>query len=374
MNHRLRVLRTAGEIGEIAPQWRGLIHLPGYAMSDPEWFGSAALMVAKNGNEPRVLALLYGEELLAVAPLVAVKGAGGFRYEILGSRTLHEPAEILAADDEANRRIAAAVVDLRRPVLLGRLPSNARFIDAFRSVATQSGWVLSPVASGSPYIDLAGGWDGYYASLPSRIRNILRRAARALGRVGYVEFEFIRAKPAEVSALLEEAFKVELQSWKGRAGSAILQRPDLRDFFTNYGAAVAEHGELLVSFLRLDGAAIAMQVASIGRNSYRQLKIGYDDRYAKYLPGLQLLLETIRWSYGQKPDSYEFMGSREPWTREWTQQVREHKTLAFYPFTAVGFGVLAWDYVRRVWGKIATLNTFRAGQRHARKAAGSADQ
>src|SRR5690606_38126482 len=120
---------------------------------------------------------------------------------------------------------------------------------------------------------------------------------------------------------------VELNSWKGRAGSAVLQRPELREFFFHYGQDCAAAGELVIATLRFNGQAIAAHVANTARRSYRQLKIAYDDRHAKYLPGLQLLLATLRWSFEQKLQAYEFMGVQERWIGDWTDRVRVHQSV-----------------------------------------------
>jgi CelD/BcsL family acetyltransferase involved in cellulose biosynthesis len=354
VEQRVRVLGSADEIDRIAPEWRELAAASGPAMNTPEWYASAARFAHPASDEISVRTLWRGEQLVAVAPLALVRTSAAARYEIIGSRLLYEPAEILAADRQAAEAIAADIAALEWPALLSRLPAAAQLTDVLLTRTRRTGWMLSPGASGSPYIDLSGAWQAYHDGLPSRVRNIVRRAHRALGRLGRLEFEFTKPQPDAVPSLLQQAFEVEMQSWKGRLGSAVLQRRDMHDFFVHYALAAAARGELLIALLRLDGAPIAMQIANVGRNAYWQLKIGYDDRHSKYLPGLQLLLETIRWSFEHELDSYEFLGSREPWTREWTGQVRNHRTLLFYPFNARGMRGLLHDSWARARKRLCT--------------------
>lgn len=347
--YSLRILGKVEELERVEAGWRDLVASSGHALSEPEWYLSAAKSGILDGKELAVLSLWRDGALVGIAPLS--RGSRRRRYEILGSSTLYEPTEMLAKDGQARNQLAAAVVDLRRPVLLSRLAPRGAFAQELGAQARGKGLLLSLRSADSPYVDLSSGWSSYLEALPSRTRNTLRRASRALAKQGQVAYEFVRPEPSAVPALLEVAFRVEQRSWKGRAGSAIAQREDLRSFFLEYGRACAGRGELLIAFLRLEGDPIAMQIANVGRSAYRQLKIGYDDRFAKFLPGLQLLLETVRWSSNEGLSSYEFMGSREPWTWDWAPLGREHSTLAYYPYNVSGLGAFVEDGLARLRGR-----------------------
>ena len=352
MEQQVRVIRSAAQIDQLAPAWRRLAECSRPALSEPEWYASAIGTTHTADDEVTIVTVWRGEELTAMAPLILVRDGGG-RYEIIGSRVLHEPSEILAVDGAAADAIAGHIVALGRPVLLSRLPASSAFNDAFRLHARRMGYIQSPGSSGSRYVELSGGWQAYYDALPSRIRNILRRAQRALGKLGRVEFQFLKPAPAEVPAVLQEAFEVEWRSWKGRAGSAVLQCPNLQRFFLEYAARAAGRGELLVSFMRFDGVAIAVQVAGIGRSTYWQLKIGYDESRSKHLPGMQLQLETLRWSFEQGLAAYEFLGTDEPWVRDWTGAVHSQRTWLFYPYNLRGAGALLQDSFARLRRRLA---------------------
>lgn len=346
----LRILDSVEALEAIEAGWRNLMGPSGHALSEPEWYLAAARSRIRDGLELAALALWRQGELVAVAPLA--RGSNGQRYEFLGSSTLYEPTEIVAKDSQARHQLAAAVIGLRRPVMLSRLAPRGAFSHELGLQARGKGLLLALRSADSPYVDLSSGWNPYFEALPSRTRNMLRRASRALAKQGAVAYEFVKPEPSAIPALLELAFRVEQQSWKGRAGSAIAQREDLRSFFLEYGRSCASRGDLLIAFLRLDGEPIAMQIANVGRNSYRQLKIGYDDRYSRFLPGLQLLLETIRWSANEGLASYEFMGSREPWTRDWAPLGREHSTLAYYPYNIHGVAAFLGDGLARVRARV----------------------
>jgi CelD/BcsL family acetyltransferase involved in cellulose biosynthesis len=146
-----------------------------------------------------------------------------------------------------------------------------------------------------------------------------------------------------VPALLEEAYRIEAGSWKGRDGTALQIDKRLGEFYRKYATAMAERGELRVCFLRIGGQPAAMQIAVITGNRFWLLKIGYSDDYAKCSPGILLMVETIRAAASAGLRSYEFLGAAETWIRNWTPL--EHACVSFraYPLTIGGIAALARD-------------------------------
>jgi CelD/BcsL family acetyltransferase involved in cellulose biosynthesis len=347
-----RLIRSVDEIAAIAPAWRELARLGGPAPNDPAWYAHAARFI--HGASPlHVVTGWDGETLAAVAPLVLSDAGGAPRYEIIGSRVLYEPAEMLARDAGAAAWLAGEIAGLPRPVQLGRLPARGAFHDAFAARARRRGVLLTAHSSGAPYIPLTGGFEAYQAALRTHTRSELRRRQRKLKALGDVRVELVMPGEAEAARLLQEAFEVEHRSWKGRAGTAILQRADLRDVFLHYGLESARRGELHLAMLRLDGKAIAMHIATVDGRTYRQFKIGYDEAYAAYSPGLQIFLETIRWSFDRGLETHELLGTEEAWSHEWAGSVHPCTTTLFYPFSGRGVVGFLRDGVARVRGRIA---------------------
>ncbi len=345
---RVEVLVSIDELTRLCGEWDALAAHCQHPINSYSWCTNALRHVHRTSDRPHVLALWNGEHLEALAPLVLVKHSTGFRYEIIGARVLYEPIAILARTTDAARELGGALVKLRHPVVLTRLPAQSAFNEGFIGRARRAGILFNPRASGSQYVDLRRGWDPYYQGLPSRLKNIIRRGHKQLARIGEVSFEFIVAEPSNVAALLQQAFEVEARSWKSRTGSAVLLRPDLREFFFSYALDASRRGELLISFLRLQGAPVAMQIANIGYGAYWQLKLGYDECYSKQLVGLQLQLETIKWSYDRGLSRYEFLGVAERWIEEWTRTVHEYRTMHFYPCTFSGLRAALQDNIARV--------------------------
>lgn len=348
---RFEVLTTGAAIDAIASRWDELAAISGRPMSTSHWYRHALQGVHRPSERLHVITAWRDAELVGVVPLILSGEQGSVRYELIGTRTLYEPTELLARP-EATVELARYLLGLSAPVRLTRLlPGD--FTAAFARGSRRRGLLVRPRASGSQYVSLDGGWQAYYEARSGKLRNMLGRARKQLAKAGPVTTSFVRPGPEEAGGLLQQAFAVEQRSWKGRAGSAVLQRPDLHAFFTHYGLAAAAKGELLVSLLRLSGNAIAAQIASIHGGSYWQLKIGYDEQYAKQLVGLQLQMETLRWSFEQRLTRYEFLGSSEQWIREWTSDEHSYQTLMFYPWSWRGLRGLVVDNASRLRGRFA---------------------
>jgi CelD/BcsL family acetyltransferase involved in cellulose biosynthesis len=343
----LQVLTSSQELADIADEWDELAGSSGRPMDSSVWHRNAAQAIHWS-DALHVIALWRGGALVALAPLVLTHRSTGLRYEIIGSRKLYEPASVLSLDVAAAKEIAAEMTSLLRPVVLTRMPAESAFGSEFQALARRRGISMSPAASGSQWVDLHQGWDTYCAALSSRLKDMARRGQRQLAKLGSLKFDCIRPDAEASQRLLEQAFSVEMRGWKARAGSAVLLREDLRGFFFAYGRELAGRGELYISSLRLAGEPIAMQVANVSHGAYWLLKIGYDERFAKYRTGLQLQMESLRWAFEQGLERYEFLGSEERWIQEWTQQAHRYATSLFYPYTAASLGALLRDSCDRV--------------------------
>ena len=58
-------------------------------------------------------------------------------------------------------------------------------------------------------------------------------------------------------------------------------------------------------------------------------------------PGNLLICETLRYAARQGLESYEFLGSSDPWTRVWTRDERQTVCLRIYPYNLAGVAAMA---------------------------------
>ncbi len=133
-----------------------------------------------------------------------------------------------------------------------------------------------------------------------------RRLVQRLGEQGDMRFD--RLLPgADAQPWLDEFLGLEASGWKGREGSAFASTEPDRRYFTEVITQAHARGRLGLFALRLDGVAIAMKCNFIGPDGAWAFKIGFEEKYAKYSPGVLLELESIRSAFDEP--SFPWMDS-----------------------------------------------------------------
>lgn len=180
-----------------------------------------------------------------------------------------------------------------------------------------------------------GAHDDVQERLSGKFRRDLRRRSRLLAARGKLTVERV-VEGADLEARLEEGFAVEASGWKGRAGTAIACRPDVRAFYAELAREAAARGYLSLFFLRCDEIPVAFHYALTYAGKYYLLKLGIDERFKPCAPGHQLVAEVIRDSCERKLVELELLGAEMPWKQDWTEQARPHAWC--YAFRDTAFG------------------------------------
>jgi hypothetical protein len=131
-------------------------------------------------------------------------------------------------------------------------------------------------------------------------RKELRRLLRRLGEMGKVEFTSLsppgrgaKEDQAELEAWMDEFVNLEASGWKGREGTALGSRIPDATFFREMARGCHAAGRLSATALRLDGRALVMQILLRSGQGAFAFKIGYDESFARYSPGVLLELDLI---------------------------------------------------------------------------------
>jgi CelD/BcsL family acetyltransferase involved in cellulose biosynthesis len=290
----------------------------------------------------------------ALAPLIEGAGLHG-RLEALGARQLYEPSDFLYADPRAARALAEALVQEGRAVWLARVPADSPLPAAMEAAYRGRGLVRITPTSGCPYIELGRGWSEPERQFNAGRRSDFRRALRHAGRLGKVSFEVRAPDPVELPALLDEAWALEAAGWKGVKGSTLACDARRGEFFRRYALAACQKGILRLCFMRIDGRAVAMQLATECAGRLWLLKIGYDEAFERCSPGNLLMLHTVGYAARRGLRSYEFLGCKTPWTEVWTRSVRACVAVRAYPLTARGVAALGVDAADLAWRRVKSL-------------------
>jgi CelD/BcsL family acetyltransferase involved in cellulose biosynthesis len=337
------VIRQVSDLDQLDRSWSALESAGSTPMQDFIWSRACAEAFCEDGRL-RVITAGDAEHVTAIAPLTHSKGWPP-RLESIGVDELFEPTDFLGAEGAALEALADRLARAGTPLLLWRVLADSPIISALERAFAGRGWVRVSTGAPYPYIELGRGWS-VEAQLNARRRSDLRRAQRHAAALGEVRYEIVSPTATEVQALLDEAFEVEARSWKGTSGTALALDPLRAGFFRRYAAAACDQGILRMVFLRINGVAIAMQVALESRDRFWLLKIGYDEHYARCSPGSLVMQHSLTYAADRGLRSYELLGGAAPWTEAWTRQLRPCVTVRAYPLSIPGAMALGWDAAR----------------------------
>lgn len=302
-------------------------------MQDQDW-ARACANAFDGSHEPHLIVAGSRQHPEAIAPL-AMRRRPIRRLELLGASQISEPTDFLYANDDALAELADALLALRRPLLLERLPATSQTARAIRDRARRY-VVICRKAPGCPFIELDARWEEPEQLFNAGRRSDLRRALRRAEKLGPVSYQVLSPSADDLDSLLDRAYRVEAAGWKGRGRTALAADATVRAFFGRYARDAAEQGILRLGMMRIGDQAAAMQIAVELRERFWLLKIGYDERFARCSPGNLLMLHTVRHAANRGLRSYEFLGMEAPWTRAWTESVRPCVTLRAYPLRPRG--------------------------------------
>jgi CelD/BcsL family acetyltransferase involved in cellulose biosynthesis len=273
---------------ELADEWDELALRTGAPpFARPGWV--RAWWSAFGKGEPCILTSRRDGELCAVLPLARHRGA------MRTCSNIHSPLfDGISADIESLQALlTAGLRESRQGLIMGDLEAEGRLIAASRQLANQSRCRLTVLEEKTfRYIDPAMSWEEYEQSLRKSRRQELRRRRRRLSEQGEIDFEIVDGT-RDLEACLEEFLRLESSGWKGDEGTAIRAMPKTQRFYEDVAAWAAENGLLRLSFMRVGDVYVAANLTIDDGVHRYPLKVGYDDQYSRYAPGLLHWLEEI---------------------------------------------------------------------------------
>jgi CelD/BcsL family acetyltransferase involved in cellulose biosynthesis len=121
----------------------------------------------------------------------------------------------------------------------------------------------------------------------------LRRQRNRLAEHGAVHFDVARS-PDEVASAVENFLALEASGWKARRGTALAQDDGDARFIRRATTALAERGQCEIVTLRAGDTPVAAAVVLRHLDRAFYFKLGVDERFAKFSPGVQLTLDLTR--------------------------------------------------------------------------------
>ena len=121
----------------------------------------------------------------------------------------------------------------------------------------------------------------------------LRRQRQRLAEHGPVRFDVARS-PETVASALETFLALEASGWKAQRGTALIQLAGDAAFIRRATRALAGYGQCEIVTLYAGDTPVAAGVVLRHQDRAFFFKLGVDERFAKYSPGVQLTLDLTR--------------------------------------------------------------------------------
>jgi CelD/BcsL family acetyltransferase involved in cellulose biosynthesis len=121
----------------------------------------------------------------------------------------------------------------------------------------------------------------------------LRRQRHRLAEHGDVHFDVARS-PEAIRTAIEIFLKLEAGGWKGARGTALLQNNGDASFVRRATIALAATGQCEIVTLRAGETPVATGIVLRHHDRAFYFKLGVDEHFAKFSPGVQLTLDLTR--------------------------------------------------------------------------------
>jgi CelD/BcsL family acetyltransferase involved in cellulose biosynthesis len=121
----------------------------------------------------------------------------------------------------------------------------------------------------------------------------LRRQRNRLAEHGAVSFDVART-PEAVTAAIETFMALEASGWKARRGTALQQDEGDAGFIRRATTGLAATGQCEIVTLYAGETPVASAIVLRHQDRAFYFKLGVDERFAKFSPGVQLTLELTK--------------------------------------------------------------------------------
>ncbi|QHO75799.1 GNAT family N-acetyltransferase [Bradyrhizobium sp. CCBAU 051011] len=288
--------------GISARQWHALstraAEPNGYYL--PDWELAVNASAQGRGNATALGAWRDASTLIGLVPVISMWRAYRIPLPALVSAdpygTLSTP---LLDADMAEEAVAGILRRARRAgaraLILRATSLDGAAMKAFADVLHRGG--MQPLVLQSHVracLDATGDVDALLReALGAKKLKELRRQRNRLAEHGAIQFDVART-PTEVTAAIETFLVLEASGWKGQRGTALSQDDGDATFIRRATSALAETGQCEIVTLRAGETPVAAAIVLRHQDRAFYFKLGVDERFAKFSPGVQLTLELTQ--------------------------------------------------------------------------------
>ena len=283
--------RSAGDAQALSAELKSLSQ----NAFQPAGYNSPELILPllKNLGDADLMTVKYGPDVLLAFPVSSKRlFLKTWETPLTASGLPHLNAELGAS------ALLSFINAQTNPVLFGAIPAHGPFFEIlkkqsahFEIIEIWQRAALRPTGSFDDWLQ---------TNFDQKRRKELKRLRNRLSEQGEMVTEILR-QGQDPKPFVDELLLLEAKGWKGTKGTAISANPKLKAALEEACANLHHSKKLRFWSLKLDGKAIASLFAIVEGDQAWLGKIAYDESFAKYSPGVQIILDCTE-SFFNEPN------------------------------------------------------------------------
>jgi len=175
-------------------------------------------------------------------------------------------------------------------------------------------------ASGAHMTSMGGDFDAYYdEKRNSKAKRHFRSRRKKLEEMG--ETVYVHPKSSkDIEASVEKLVELKSAALKAMGANDFLAKPGYADFYKALTLKSGSEGIAHVSHMEVAGDYVAGNWGLVHKGRFYYLLASYDGpKFGRFAPGVQALVETMKWAVGRGVDTFDFTIGDERYKHEWCE-------------------------------------------------------
>lgn len=309
------------------------------------WYRNLVTTVYPEHAGIRFYTLWQDAQVVAVLPLRAARGRGGWKLDSLSNfyTTLYEPVFEPGIKAAALSPLLAAMArdfsGFSSLTLAPMDPTGQSYQTLLLALRLQGWTAYEYFAFGNWFEPVTSDWKDYLAARPGQLRSTIKRMGKKFsGEGGRLE---IVTEAKDMVAAIAAYNLVYAASWK---------RPEaFPAFMPGFIQSCAERGFLRLGLAWLNGRPVAAQMWIVSHGRAEIYKLAYDEEFKSYAPGTLLTALLMQHVFDvDKVAEVDYLIGDDPYKQSWMSHRRERMGIVAYnPKSVNGMAGIAYESLAR---------------------------
>lgn len=187
---------------------------------------------------------------------------------------------------------------------------------------------ISTAGMQSPWLEVEGAFQDQMKALSRSRRETLNRKKRKMLNKSGGTVEITVGNVADIEQRLEHCWDISRNTWKERKGSSIASDKQRMAFYEAIAQSPREW--LVLGLLYIDGKPVAFEYNLLHKGTIYNLKLGFNEDFAKLSPGIVLRLSLLEWVYENNVEKYDYMGNTADYKTMFSTDIIKHEDLCIF--------------------------------------------